>query len=106
MLKEKGIIWEDLPDDSKFGYFCKRTAYFKLVDEQFKENINDPIEVDGEVFVIRKKYDIVKMPSLYIVSDNYAPDNLVDGRYQNDMKILYQVFSEGYINSEYELLVK
>lgn len=102
MLLEKGIDWNSYSDDCKFGYFCKKISYYKsvVIDDKFKEQCDNLIELDdGRCYVPRKKYDIVSVPTLYMLSPSYMPDNLVDGSYDSGKLRLNEVFSTNIINS-------
>lgn len=102
MLKEKGIFWDDYSNDCKYGYFCKKKVYYKKIEcpEKFKESIDGGIEFGpDDIRVPRKQYMIVDTPALYILSPTYTPDNLVDGKYENDMRLLHDIFSTQYLGA-------
>lgn len=96
MLLDKGYDWESYPTDCKTGYFCKKIVYYKKVtcDIKHRENIQDAVELDGDLYVARKKYAIVDVPSLYVMSPSYVPDNLVDGTHHGNRNRIMEVFSE------------
>jgi len=102
MLLTKGYDWNTYPEDCKSGYFCKKITYYKKVtcDEKHRVNISPETSVEmdnGDIYVCRKRYDIVDVPSLYVVSPSYTPDNFVDGKYDSDKTRISEVFSESII---------
>lgn len=96
MLCDIGVYWDNLTDACKTGTFCKRTEYLKHVSEESKEFIKDPIVINGEVFVYRKRYDFVFPPSLYCINliNTTLTSEVISNDLQNKVDSIETIFSE------------
>lgn len=95
MLEARGIMWDELHDDCKVGYFCKRQVWLKEVTAEFKENVTDPIVRDGKTYVPRKRYGIVaNMPSLHTLVSKAPFDDDAYAQFKLKLHKLETVFSE------------
>lgn len=100
MLKERGIDWNEISKDSQSGYFCKRREVLKRVEGDTKENIVNAVIIGDGTFVVRKKYSIINVPSLYLFSDLYGKQNsneVVNMELALGIKTLRLVFSDNII---------